>query len=229
VDLAFVLLLLGATGVIVLGAGGTAVALSSVLQVQHWRFVYLGRTIEVRNSLLAEVIKVDGERVPTERDGDGLRYVRHVLRLDNGRVLRIWIRANGASATCLADDGAEVVFASDAPPERVTPEEDPRLLAARVLLTDLAAFDARAAGDLEVALERMVSAERAARSQAAAHAALGGDGEELVLRRTLELDELLAALRELHLALMRDDQPARAVAQRALARMGAMNEVERVG
>lgn len=246
-DLALVLIVFGGTGLVVLGTGAAALVYTSVTHVERWSFGYLGRRIEIRAyhpltrlggaSLGSEQVLVDGAAATTERDGHSGPYVRHVLRLDNDRTLRIWIRAGGVRlgdpegwAGCLVDDGARVIFTSDAPPRPEIEsawevDDDPRLAAARVLLADLAGLDERAAGDLEVAVERLLAAERDAVYRAAAHAALGGDGEELVARRASEVEDLLRALRELHLAVTRRDAEATKVAKRALARLGAVHEV----
>ncbi|MEQ1564382.1 MAG: hypothetical protein ABMA64_02005 [Myxococcota bacterium] len=228
-DLGVGLLLIGVTGVLVVGAGGAAVALGAAVQVRRWSFVYLGHTVQIEiaalgTALRREVVSVDGVRVHTRPAGwDADRFVRRELRLEDGRALRFWFRTTGAA--CVVDDGTRVVFRSDGPADGEVSYEDPRLGAARALLADLAALDPGAADDLGVALERLLAAQRAALFQAAAHATLGGDAEALVARRDAEVEHLLSGLRELHLAVMQADSAAVVDARRALGRLVALAEV----
>ena len=214
----------------------------SRVPLHRWTFEHHGHRVEIRNYALREVIAVDGIDQPDTRTrGNRLTEALHTVALPDGTRLRVWIGASGFGVGCRVDDGSRTVFQTGVGmPPVTTPQpasvDDPRLVAARVLLADIATVDPEAAATLTAALERMVQAELGARSVVDAHTALGGnvdDAADLLADRTHGLDELLSKLRALHLVVMgvraSDVDDALDDARDAVARVAARTEVEPQG
>jgi hypothetical protein len=208
---------------------------------QRWELEYRGHKIEIVNYTFREMVWLDGSKVANSRTGgDYFSHAEHTIEID-GHSLRIWIGLDGMAVRCRVDNGHQVIFNSSAgsPPELTDPlpvttgsePEDPRLAAARVLLAEVASVDPTAATDLTQALERVLAADRQARTAAEAHTALGGNGEEtkqLLDRRADDVQQVLKTLRTLHVRIAQDDDDsaeALSTAREALARLDAAREV----
>ncbi|MEZ4236617.1 MAG: hypothetical protein R3F59_10765 [Myxococcota bacterium] len=230
--------------------GGLAGVL--VLPLGRWSFSYEGRAIEVRNYVLSERITVDGEQVARTRvGGNHLNYAVHALALPDGRQLDVAVTSDGYTFRCRATVGDQVVYdslavvpragpararlpeAKSAPPVAGIPT-DARWGAAEVLLRELADDpEVRAsAGTLSTELRAAMLRLEQARLAAEAHASLGGGDEAaaLIEARESAVEELLALLRELHLAASgrSEVQPPPRDAEDALQRLEAEREVDRL-
>jgi hypothetical protein len=209
---------------VALGVGALA-----QVPVNRWRFSWAGHEIEVLNYAFTEKVKVDGAFVPTVRTGgDGLTWSERELRLPHRPALRVRIGMQGVTLHCAAHEGDTLVFDSASPSPRPEPIDE-RLAAARVLLRDLARLDPKGASELERALQQVLAAEQEARQRAAAHTALGGDGQALVEQASQEVELVLSELRKLHLSTDSAAEEARDARRDALARMAAAREVARLG
>lgn len=211
-----------------------------ILPTKRWAFDHRGHRIEVRNFLFGEQIAIDGVPERNTCVARSLMQAEHEVELPDGIRLRVHIEPAGRGVGCRVEEGGRLIFDSAQrvpvvePVAAVVPtNEDPRLVAARILLADVAAVDARAAATLDAALAKMVTAERTARATAVAHEALGGHAEdtaELIAERAADVDEMLVTLRRLHLRVVSggtdDLATVLASARDAVARIAATSEVD---
>lgn len=183
--------LMGLAAIALIAIGMVIYGLST--QPTRWTFEVRGYVVEFRKYADHEVVSVEGvDQAGTQSRG----LVDHRAVLPDGATL--WIRtiAHGL-VSWRVDLGAATV--QDEAPSR---DEDPRVLAARVLLVDIAAVDSDSATALELAIRTSIEAEYAAHAAAAAHDVLGGtpyDTSVVVAKRVQEVELLLSAVRTLHL------------------------------
>jgi hypothetical protein len=214
--------------------------------VSVWTLVHRGQAIEIRNFVFGEQILVDGHAERKTCVTRSLMESEHAVELSDGTRLRVRLETDAHGRVhCRVDDGKKVIFDSASrssgvetahgTPAPAPSAEDPRLVAARLLLADVAAIDPGAAGVLENALRKVVTAERTARATADAHEALGGRAEdtaELIAERAAGVEEMLATLRALHLRVVsggtEDLASLLASARDATARIAASSEVDPV-
>lgn len=215
----------------------------------RWTFEYGGRTFEVRNYGVREVILVDG--VVVEHTGVSTNWTTkaaHAIKLPDGRQLEIVIASsNGLTIDCIARVGDEVVFDSTVhrvpegaaratlpgtlePDPPSTEPDDARWAPARVLLDELEATPelAESARALRGALHEALDGLQRATRAADAHQALGGAGDDLdavVQHREDSVQEVLGLLRELHLAATTRDVRAPSI-EDTLGRLEAEREVD---
>lgn len=224
---------------LVLGGGALIAGGAWLLRrpVQTFETSWHGHDIRVENLVTTERVYVDGERVKGSRTGgDGLTWAEHAVTLPSGEALTIRLSVEGMVAACTIRSGDRVVFESSRTADVAAPPapavEDPRWEPATVLLAPLRDSEepevARAAGLLHHQLRQAMLALADARSAAAAHAALGGEADEQVVAACDRVvDELLAAVRELHrLAVRTSGATDMAAVHDVLDRIAARREVE---
>ncbi len=227
---------------------GVAVAAYSAA----WETVWKGHHIRVVNRATREELWIDGKLV--QKQTSNWLAMQSTLEWtlddpDHGMVpLRAHIHLNnGASVACDLTIGGVVVpmVAGGAMPPAAEPQErapaDPRWEAASKLLARVradAGDDQRlvaVAADVQRALRRTLLALDHVAEAMAAHTVLGGDGDGLDavrLRWEARADALVAAVRDLHLAVIsRDgavDPLATDAVEELLARLKAEAEVDAV-
>jgi hypothetical protein len=226
---------------------GVAVAAYSVA----WETVWNGHHIRVVNRSTREELWIDGKLV--QKQSSNWLAMQSTLEwtLDDPNHGKVPLRAhihmnNGTSVACDLTIGGVVVpmVAGGALPPTIEPAEraptDPRWEAASKLLArvraDAGPDDQRlvaVAADVQRALRRTLLALDHVAEAMAAHAVLGGDGDGLDavrLRWEARADALVAAVRDLHLAVMSRDGVVDPLATDAvedlLARLKAEAEVD---